>query len=195
MAVRRVKGLKADPNRSNADESNAAAAQDGPIKGSNLAILVLAVACFLNSLNGEFVFDDTVAIRDNPDVLGRTPLSALLLNDFWGRPIAEEESHKSYRPITVLTFRLNHMLSGLDVIGFHIVNVALHGANSVMLFKLARDYVFSDRGALQQPSFCAAVSSASLLHQLSSWLCCGWVGVVRSASYSHRGSLRCSRAS
>ena len=195
MAVRRVKGRKADPNKSNADESNAAAL-DYPIKGSNVAlVLLLAVACFLNSLNGELVFDDTVAIRDNPDVLGRTPLSALLLNDFWGRPIAEEESHKSYRPITVLTFRLNHMLSGLDVIGFHIVNVALHGANSVMLFKLARDYVFSDRGALWQPSFCAAVSSASLLHQLSSLLCCGWAGVVRSASYSHGGSLRFSRTS
>jgi hypothetical protein len=31
-------------------------------------------------------------------------------NDFWGQDITKEDSHKSYRPLTVLTFRLNYLI-------------------------------------------------------------------------------------
>jgi hypothetical protein len=34
----------------------------------------------------------------------------LLTDDFWGEPIASPNSHKSYRPLTVLSFRLSHWL-------------------------------------------------------------------------------------
>ncbi|UYV78889.1 hypothetical protein LAZ67_17000139 [Cordylochernes scorpioides] len=64
-----------------------------------------ALACFLGSLDGDFVHDDVPAVRDNPDVQGTSPLTQLWLDDFWGRPMAHPASHKSYRPITVLSFR------------------------------------------------------------------------------------------
>jgi len=36
--------------------------------------------------------------------------------------MAEEMSHKSYRPVTALSFRMNHILSGgLHPMGFHVV--------------------------------------------------------------------------
>eukprot|EP01047_Picozoa_sp_COSAG01_P091823 COSAG01_NODE_23334_length_819_cov_0.929167_1_plen_195_part_10 len=34
----------------------------------------------------------------------------LLSDDFWGEPMASPNSHKSYRPLTVLSFRLSHWL-------------------------------------------------------------------------------------
>ena len=57
-----------------------------------------------------------------------TPLRQLLSNDFWGRPIDSQTSVKSYRPLTVLSFRWNFALHGLDVRGYHIANLLLHAA-------------------------------------------------------------------
>ena len=37
-------------------------------------------------------------------------------------------SHKSYRPLCVATFRLNYLLHELQPMGYHLVNVLLHGA-------------------------------------------------------------------
>lgn len=60
---------------------------------------------YLNSLRGDFVHDDLSAVTANPDALGITPVWDLLRNDFWGKPMSDPTSHKSYRPLTVLTFR------------------------------------------------------------------------------------------
>lgn len=69
------------------------------------AICLIVAICFANSLHGDFVHDDIPALVQNPDVLGTTTLSELFLHDFWGRPMSDPESHKSYRPVTTLTFR------------------------------------------------------------------------------------------
>lgn len=64
-----------------------------------------AVVCYGNSLWGDFVHDDVMAIRHNQDVRPDTPLRHLLVDDFWGKPMWDNTSHKSYRPLTVLSFR------------------------------------------------------------------------------------------
>ena len=63
-----------------------------------------------------------------------SPLSEVFRNDFWGMPLSDPESHKSYRPLTVLSFRLNRQLHGLWSPGFHGVNVAAHALVSVLYF-------------------------------------------------------------
>ncbi|KAI8511018.1 Transmembrane and coiled-coil domain-containing protein [Branchiostoma belcheri] len=70
-----------------------------------MLVCVVAVGCYLNSLPGDFVHDDVMAIKTNKDVLGKTPLSEVFLNDFWGKRMSDNTSHKSYRPLCVLTFR------------------------------------------------------------------------------------------
>ncbi|KAG8312002.1 hypothetical protein J6590_031465 [Homalodisca vitripennis] len=70
-----------------------------------LAVVGLAVACYTNSLFGEFVHDDIVAVARNPDVLGSSGFGQLFANDFWGTPLSDPRSHKSYRPLTTLSFR------------------------------------------------------------------------------------------
>lgn len=59
-------------------------------------------------------------------------LSSLFMNDFWGIPLQSNDSHKSYRPITVLTFRWNYLVGGLNPIGYHVINILLHSAVSVL---------------------------------------------------------------
>lgn len=70
------------------------------------ASVALAVAvCYWNGLDGDFVHDDIPAVTVNADVLGTGPLANVVVNDFWGTPMSDPNSHKSYRPLTTLTFR------------------------------------------------------------------------------------------
>lgn len=97
-------------------------------------VFVFAVACFMNSYQGDFVFDDSEAILSNNDLKSETPLSDLFVHDFWGSKLDSKTSHKSYRPLTVLTFRWNYFLSGGPYpMSFHIVNIILHGLVSVLM--------------------------------------------------------------
>lgn len=97
-------------------------------------IFCLAILCFANSYDGDFVFDDSEAVTGNKDLNPQTPLADLFFHDFWGRKLDSKTSHKSYRPLTVLTFRWNYLLAGgLYPMGFHIMNIILHGVVSVLV--------------------------------------------------------------
>ena len=83
------------------------------------------------------------AVVRNPDVLGETSVWQLFQDDFWGMAMSYNGSHKSYRPLCVLTFRLNHMLAGLNPFGYHLVNVILHAIVTTLFWQLA--YIVTQR--------------------------------------------------
>ena len=72
--------------------------------------------------------------------MATSPLSNLLTNDFWGTPLSHTGSHKSYRPLCSLTFKLNAIWSGLNPYGFHLVNVLLHCIATFLFVALARTH-------------------------------------------------------
>lgn len=78
------------------------------------------------------------AILGNPDVQHSTPWRNLLQNDFWGTPLSDSGSHGSYRPLCVLTYRLNHLLGGFKSTGYHVINVLLHCLATGLVVKVAR---------------------------------------------------------
>ena len=136
----------------------------------------VSLLTFSNSLDGAFVIDDGSAVRTNQDLRSETPLSQLLVRDFWGRPIDAPTSVKSYRPLTVLTFRWNFSAHGLDVWGYHAVNVLLHALCTALVHLLARaqlsDELAADVAALSfavHPVHCEAVASIVGRAEL---LCC-----------------------
>ncbi|KAH3722053.1 protein O-mannosyl-transferase TMTC4-like [Dreissena polymorpha] len=97
-------------------------------------VFVISVVCFAVTYNGDFVFDDSEAIVGNNDLLPESSVWDLFNNDFWGNKLDSKTSHKSYRPLTVLTFRWSYALgSGLNPLYFHIPNIVLHGIVSVLL--------------------------------------------------------------
>ena len=104
---------------------------------------VIGLILFCNSLNLQFCLDDAAAIVENPDLLRNVSWLNLFKNDFWGNSISDEDSHKSYRPLTVATFRLNYMLHELEPLGYHLVNVLLHSA-VCYLYVLLCGVVFSE---------------------------------------------------
>lgn len=106
-------------------------------------LLLVCAASFLvyyNSLDGGLVFDDHRAILTNDDLdPAKTSIVALFHHDFWGGEMSRRESHKSYRPLTVLTYRyFNYWIAGLEPYGYHLVNVLMHCAASVLFLWLCQ---------------------------------------------------------
>ncbi|TRY95987.1 hypothetical protein DNTS_034564 [Danionella cerebrum] len=50
----------------------------------------------------------------------------ILYDDFWGTLLTHSGSHKSFRPLCTLSFRLNYAMGGLDPWGYHLFNLVLH---------------------------------------------------------------------
>ncbi|XP_076380772.1 protein O-mannosyl-transferase TMTC1 [Megalopta genalis] len=100
-------------------------------------VALVAVGCYLNALGGDFVHDDIPAVVRNKDVLAQTPWTSVLKDDFWGTPMHDINSHKSYRPLTTLTFRLNYLMSGLTPSWYHATNIALHAIACVLVTRVS----------------------------------------------------------
>lgn len=75
------------------------------VVGRYIVLTALCVLCYSNSLRGELVHDDVWAIINNPDVRPGSSLKNIFSNDFWGKRMADNTSHKSYRPLCILTFK------------------------------------------------------------------------------------------
>ena len=85
---------------------------------------------------------------------GTTPLSALWRNNFWGQGMdAHDTQHQSFRPLTVLTFRWNHWAHGLEPFGYHVVNVALHAAVTVLFMLVCARLLGSATGTTSNSPF------------------------------------------
>ncbi|XP_030581130.1 protein O-mannosyl-transferase TMTC1 [Archocentrus centrarchus] len=114
------------------------------VAGRYIVLAALCVLCYSNSLRGELVHDDVWAIINNPDVRPGSSLRNILSNDFWGKRMADNTSHKSYRPLCILTFKLNILLGGMTPLYFHIVNMCLHCAVTCLLMYTCQRCVFEN---------------------------------------------------
>ncbi len=92
----------------------------------SVLVVAVAIASYLLCCWASFVFDDNEAILTNQDILTDTPLLNVFTNDFWGTSVLSNSSHKSYRPLTVITFRINYWMGGMHPLGYHITNLGLH---------------------------------------------------------------------
>ncbi|XP_077450508.1 protein O-mannosyl-transferase TMTC2-like [Stigmatopora argus] len=103
-----------------------------------LLCTAVAAGVYVNTLDADFCYDDSRAIKTNQDLLPTTPWSNIWYDDFWGTLLTHSGSHKSFRPLCTLTFRLNYALHGLRPAGYHLLNVALHGLATAAFAALAR---------------------------------------------------------
>ncbi|CAJ1057169.1 protein O-mannosyl-transferase TMTC2-like [Xyrichtys novacula] len=105
---------------------------------AELLCSAVALVLYVNTLGADFCYDDSRAIKTNQDLLAETPWTNVFYDDFWGTLLTHSGSHKSYRPLCTLSFRLNHAVGGLEPWGYHLVNVVLHGAVTGLFTTLAR---------------------------------------------------------
>ncbi len=96
-----------------------------------LSALVLATAVILaywNSRGAPFLFDDIIAVTDNPTIRDfRTALTP-----------PENGGTTTGRPLLNLTLAVNYALSGNQVGSYHALNILIHAAAALCLFGLVR---------------------------------------------------------
>lgn len=92
-------------------------------------IIVLSLVAYADQLDGEFVFDDNAAILKNELVTNpATSWWDVFHHDYWGTRIMCSTSHKSYRPLTTLTLRLEYQWHGREASPFwmKLTNFIIH---------------------------------------------------------------------
>lgn len=113
--------------------------QGRKMKIASLVHLILLIsvgaAIYAGVLMAPFNFDDgpylvnNPAIRDYSFFLDRSRLGELTVDH-------DVKSNFVLRPVTYLTFALNYSIHDLDVRGYHLVNLLLHIANALLVYRL-----------------------------------------------------------
>ncbi|MSU51630.1 MAG: tetratricopeptide repeat protein [Opitutus sp.] len=88
-------------------------------------------ALYFNALSVPFLFDDRPAIERNETIRTLWPLTTPLSPPVSGAGVAG-------RPIANLSLALNYALGGLEVRGYHAVNIGLHALTGLVLWGVLR---------------------------------------------------------
>ncbi|MGI9323069.1 MAG: glycosyltransferase family 39 protein, partial [Pseudomonadales bacterium] len=93
------------------------------------ALLLMSIISYWPAYFAGFVWDDKVFL-DAPPIVAMSGLA-----DIWFTPGSLEfEGH--YWPLVYTTFWLEHKLWGFNPTAFHIINVLLHGAVTLLIWRL-----------------------------------------------------------
>ncbi len=91
-------------------------------------LVVVLVALYADTFNAAWHFDD------EQNIVHRKALHISRLN--WEevrRTFYDDQGHL-YRPVVCLSFALNYLAGGLDVFGYHVVNLAVHILAALVLY-------------------------------------------------------------
>jgi tetratricopeptide (TPR) repeat protein len=105
---------------------------------SQLSLIILVLVAYANTLGHGYVFDDFPTIVQNKFVkqgLGGIP--EIFSTRLWDGYDASENI-QSYRPVTLLSFALEHQVAGLSPMLSHLVNVLIYLASVLLIYRLFR---------------------------------------------------------
>lgn len=92
-----------------------------------LVLLGLVLLAYYPALSGGFIWDDDAHLTANPCIVG--PLG---LKDIW------TSAHMRICPLVQTTFWLEYRIWGLHPLPYHLVNILLHAAASLVLWRVLR---------------------------------------------------------
>lgn len=126
-----------------------------------LVIMVLGVMAYANTFDVPLIFDDTHYISENPAVKDFRYYFDPALAE---RAIAQGRLDQNFRTrmVAVFTFALNYRSHGLNVWGYHEINLLLHLFNGLLVYSLARSI-------FRTPLFINAKKDAPAVAATSSW--------------------------
>ena len=93
-----------------------------------IAVLVLTVLVYANSLSNGFVWDDSGLVADNAGYFEDNAN----LQSIFSKPHFAETPY--YRPLLWCSFFLDYHIWGINPLGFHITNLLLHLLNTLLVF-------------------------------------------------------------
>ena len=94
------------------------------------AIVLAGLVAYAGSFSLPFLFDDFGSIVRNPSIRDLTNLRALFTT--------ADATAVSGRWLPNLSYALNYAVGGLDVVGYHVVNLALHLTCALLFFGVVR---------------------------------------------------------
>ena len=102
-------------------------------RGGALFIFLFASLLYVNTLGHGFHYDDFHSVVHNPHIrsLGNLP-------DFFTDPrtFSADPQQAMYRPVLLVTYALNYTWGADEPLGYHLVNILLHGANAALVVLL-----------------------------------------------------------
>jgi tetratricopeptide (TPR) repeat protein len=98
-------------------------------------VALVAVGLYARTLAFGWTFDDQMEVVRNTFVHSWDHLGRILTTTVWTGSGMETYL---YRPLPLLTYVLNHAVSGLEAWSYHLVNILLHAGVSVLVFRLGR---------------------------------------------------------
>lgn len=102
-----------------------------------LALLLLALLPYANTLRNGFVYDDFPQLVENPYVRNFHHLREIFTTTVWSFQGAQGVTNY-YRPLMTLGYLLCYQAFGPLPFGFHLANISLHAAVVLLLFFLTR---------------------------------------------------------
>ncbi|MCD6501384.1 hypothetical protein J7L01_02170, partial [bacterium] len=105
---------------------------------SVVALVVITILVYWNGVYGSFVWDDHLLIEDNPAVMSGEPLE-LFKTAFFSANNTEEPSY--YRPVTTLTYWLDHKVWRVNPFGYHLTNILLNVLCTLLVYLLFIGYI------------------------------------------------------
>ncbi|MDD5116685.1 MAG: hypothetical protein PHW98_06465, partial [Candidatus Omnitrophica bacterium] len=106
---------------------------------NKIFLITLSCICLLvyaPYLNNGFVFDDNALVVENPLVKSPYLLPDIFKTALYDHWLGAQPYDRMYRPLQLLSYRLDYDLWGLKPFGFHLSNILLHLFNSMLVFSL-----------------------------------------------------------
>ena len=146
------------------DAKNKAVVSAGKKPNGSLRLYAITIAIFgfllyLNTIKNGYALDDTSAIPKNEYVMqGISGIPKLMTIDFWYR---DNVNLGYYRPLSLITFAIEHSFFGENTTVNHFDNALLYGITGLMLF-LVLMQLFPARN----PAFSFLVSLVFMSHPI-----------------------------
>ena len=101
---------------------------------------LLGFIVYLNALSGKFIWDDQSLVEDNQYIRDDSRLLKIFTQDIGA---GSGTKFNFYRPLQVVTYRLDYRLWGLNPLGYHLTNIILHVLVAAVVYWLLT-VLFSD---------------------------------------------------
>lgn len=115
-----------------------------------LGVLAITLLAYLNSLDGQFVYDDRYQVLKNPTLNSLANIPGMFTKSVWQFLNEADKTAVGpyYRPLFNTALIINHQLFGLEVIGWHSFSILLHLSVVLLVYRLALQWKLSTATAL-----------------------------------------------
>ena len=104
--------------------------------GVLLLVFIGFLVYFASLTNGFILGDDTDQILENPQIRSLTNIPSFFTGSTYFRPESNQMYGLYYKPVMMIVYTLIHQIAGLDPLSYHLVQLAIHIGNAILLFLL-----------------------------------------------------------